>query len=368
MTKRRKHLESNPYRIYVSVMRRLFLNNMALLVALSCLVSTAGAASGTQPTFIILSPSADINVETSVLESQGAQVRASVPPQILIADLPTGISLSGAVVLKRYVSAVPIKDLSSYGPVAVAAGINWNRNFVSASGSASLSSMGASAVRAMVAQESLPAPQGVTANVNANGFRVEWPAVPAALYYQIQVSKSADFSSVFYETRSGRLSVDFPRPESAALSSFYIRVRGADRPDTANAAADLFGRWSTPVQATVTGAVADGSRPAPTLTSPVDSLTSTGFTLLLEWTGEPARTYRLQVSRSASFSTTLIDELVPFETFAVPSAAMHVGETFFWRVRESSDRLSAWSDSRRFTVGEPHHALNDVFVNPEAPK
>jgi hypothetical protein len=274
-----------------------------------------------------------------------------------------------AGIQKKYVSAVPLGDLSSYGPVAIAAGVNWNRNFINPTGAAAASKMGTmSAMRAMVAKESLPPPQGISAVANGGGFRVSWQAVPAALYYQVEVSKDADFSTPYHETRTSRLSADFPRPEAAGLESFFVRVRAADRPDPENADRDLFGRWSGAAQVSISGTSVDPSRPAPELTSPVDALTATGFTILLEWSGEPSRTYRLQVSRSSNFSTTLVGELVPFEAFAVPSAPMHVGDTFYWRVRESSDRLSPWSSSRRFTIGEPHHAMNDVFVNPEAPR
>ena len=341
---------------------------MALLVIVSMTAGSIAAQDALQPTFIVLTPAADFNAETARLELDGAHIRQGIPPRIVIADLPVGAPMAAAI-QSKYVSAVPLADLSSFGPVAVAAGVNWNRNFVNPAGAAAGTKMGAmSAMRALVAKESLAAPQGISATANPNGFRVIWQAVPAALYYHVEVSKDADFSRAFYETRTGRLSAEFPRPEGAGIASFYVRVRAADRPDPENAENDLFGRWSAATQISVTGASVDASRPAPELTSPVDALTSTGFTILLEWGGEPSRTYRVQVSRSSSFSTTLVDELVPFEAFAVPSAPMHVGDTLYWRVRESSERLSPWSSSRRFTIGEPHHAMNDVFVNPEAPR
>ena len=71
MKKPRKNLESSPYRIYVSIMRRLLLNNMALLVIVSMTAGSIAAQDALQPTFIVLTPAADFNAETARLELDG---------------------------------------------------------------------------------------------------------------------------------------------------------------------------------------------------------------------------------------------------------------------------------------------------------
>jgi len=90
---------------------------------------------------------------------------------------------------------------------------------------------------------------------------------------------------------------------------------------------------------------------APALASPPDQTTNQPATLTLQWNATPrAEKYRLQLSTTADFSMTVVDD----STLATTSR--QVGPlanniTYYWRVRAKNvGGTSAWSEVRRFTT------------------
>jgi hypothetical protein len=78
--------------------------------------------------------------------------------------------------------------------------------------------------------------------------------------------------------------------------------------------------------------------------------------------------YRVQVSEHSTFASIGVDLLATTGELSVPSAALKIGKTYFWRVRKWSSDGSDWSAVRRFVVTEPTHIENDAMINPEAPR
>src|SRR5207247_1034502 len=138
-----------------------------------------------------------------VLEKAGVWIRHSVPPHVLVVELPSSVDpRSLRFVARNYQTPVPLSVLESYGPLAVAAGIEWNRHALKESkaiGGASFAAM-----ESLVAQESLPAPLNLNLEIMPDSVRVRWDGVPGALYYHLQSSFDSGFSTVLTETRTAR--------------------------------------------------------------------------------------------------------------------------------------------------------------------
>ncbi|KPL72153.1 C1 family peptidase, partial [Leptolinea tardivitalis] len=94
--------------------------------------------------------------------------------------------------------------------------------------------------------------------------------------------------------------------------------------------------------------------PAPRLLEPLQNAAFTNKTPTFSWIGNPGGgTYKIQVSRSADFSTELIEETTAagIETYTITSPLSSDG-TWFWRVRgiNSNNEEGAWSAIWSFTL------------------
>lgn len=316
--------------------------------------------------FLIMNENVDISDAALDLENQGAHVRQRVPPQILVAELPDSIKAREIPGVKTmYSSAIPLSVLRPMGVVAVAAGAEWNRKMltsVQATGPA-----GVAAIRAQVAQKSLPATTPM--NVTAAGavLHASWEPIESALYYEVEMYSDSALKNRIGVTQTNQPIIDVPVPTGNGLTTVYLRVRGVDHVDTDGTREEIYGGFSSPVQITVDRSPDDGTVGALTQTSPDNDFTSEGFTLVLDWSAVPENT-RVQVSHSSDFRDTVFDLIVPGHSYVLPSPGLKLDDTLYWRVKAWGAHTSRWSDTRRLKIGAPRHIHADTFVNPEAPK
>jgi hypothetical protein len=279
-----------------------------------------------------------------------------MPPNILTFDADSGFDLASVGPVKKvYRSLIALTELEPYGPLAMAAGIQWNREMVQGAGNFRT----AGAMRAQAAQNSLPSPTDLNAILDGSRVRVTWKSIYGAVGYNVQLAKTADFTNKF-ESIVMQPQADLPRPEMAAQGDVYLRVRAMDN--------DLSGAWSNYVSLSA-GALTNGTNgTAPQLTSPLDNAETDGFAVVLEWIAESGASYRIQISPSNSFEPTVVDQVVQSGEFAPPSAALKMEKTYYWRVRRWDANGSDWSSSKRFVVSEPQNLAHDAMINPEAPQ
>jgi hypothetical protein len=367
MKKPRKPMESPSIRCYEQRMRKNLLNNLAWILSFLFIGAAVPVSAGTAA-FLIFHDGIDISGEAGRLEQNGARVRQRIPPNILVVDLPTTIVPNKIPGTKTaFTTAIALKTLEPYGPVAVAAGMQWNR---SALRSAHATGQSLGAMRVLVSQKSLPAPAAPTiALLGAAGIRAEWPAIDGAIYYEVEVALNGSFNQPFCVTRTNRPSADLPLPEGNGPKTVFARVRGVDAIDAENGTKEeVMGAWSRTGSLGVTATPIDTSLNVPALTSPNPDYNSAGFTLILEWTGNTAPDARIQIARTTNFQTALIDAVVANAEYVVPSPGLKVGDTLYWRVKAWGPQKSEWTPSRSIRIGSPRNEHIDMFVNPEAPQ
>lgn len=347
-------------------MRRNLLNNLAVIFTSIAFVSSPLFAA--QPAFLVYHEGVDLPSETIRLEVAGAKVRQSIPPRILVVDLPSSMkagSIPGTSAV--YTSAIALSSLEPLGPVAVAAGMTWNRNALRG---AAVSGQGFGAMRTLVAQRSLPPTSAPLLTQSANtAISAAWQAIDGAITYEVEAALDPAFRETYLTTRNNLPQAELALPEGAGMKTVYVRVRGIDSIETENGEReDVNGAWSKTASIDVTATPASTVLASPSLSSPNADFVSAGFTLILEWIGGVSPQTRVQVSKSAAFQSPLYDTVVTGGEYVVPSPSLKVGDTLYWRVRSWGAQKSAWSQPRSLRIGSPRHEHIDMFVNPEAPK
>jgi hypothetical protein len=338
-----------------------------LLVIGLCFLFKPLAFGTDTPAFLIFSEGADGSKITSFLETGGAHVRARIPPQILIADLPPTFNPSSIPSIKTvYRNLIPLSALQPYGLMAVAAGMEWNQQIIHLSSTQGAQSYGA--MRAMAAQKNLSAPQNFHAVTQDQTFHCSWTPVLGALFYQLQASFDAGFSKIELQTKTIHPEVQLSFPLVESTQPLYLRVRAADRPNSEKADEDIYGAWAMASLGMSIPLTIDNSMPAPLVTSPVTNFESQGFNIILEWSVKNGIKSRVQISKANNFKETVVDEVVPSALYVCPSSALHLGDSLYWRVQAIERSSSPWSDARHFIVGSPRHVDSDALINPEAPK
>lgn len=317
-----------------------------IIVILSCLFCGPVFAGGT-PSFLILKESADFSTQIRKIESAGAEIRQRVPPRIAIGNIPANLGVAEGEIEARFTGVIDLSRLETYGPAAVAAGLQWNKKH-----SATKTSMGAMSVSAPA---SLETPRLLDVKQENRTLKVSWTGTQDGLAYEIQWGAHTSIT----DRTSALLPID-----STDGNSITVKVRALDR---ANAKSNLFGSWSEEKVAALSASHSDPAAELLMLTSPADGMQSSGFSLILEWTGATDQT-RVQVSKSASFDSTLVDEVVTGHEFTIPSLSIFEGDKLFWRVKLWEPGDTDWTKARSMTVGAPRDTLNDALINPEAPR
>lgn len=366
MKKTVKSLEYPSIRIYEQVVRRIFLNNLSLILFILFLSAATPLFAGLRPTFLVFDAST-LSDQVRFLEENGARVRQRIPPQILIADLPDTMNPATLPSIKSYyTSAIAVSGLEPMGTLAMAAGLQWNRNVVTRSKDLGQNSF--AAARVLVSQRSFTALENFNVTPEDSLIHVSWTPQEGAMYYDLEMAGDPSFSTILHHTQTNLNSLIIPAAATAG-SVMYVRVRPVDHGQGApSRESDIFGPWSVRRSVTIPSYSMPENLPAPEPSSPLDNFQTEGFTLPLEWTDASDVTTRVQLSRSSSFSDPVIDEVVSGREFIVPSQPLHVGDSFYWRIQKWGDNTSPWSTGRRVRIGAPHHSQTDMFVAPDAPQ
>jgi photosystem II stability/assembly factor-like uncharacterized protein len=166
-----------------------------------------------------------------------------------------------------------------------------------------------------------------------------WRKAATARGYRVQVSATTDFSTVLFTDSIPDTSRAVPTNTLTSGGTYYWRVNASNNVGT--------GAWSETF-AFFTPAVAPA---APTLTSPAQFADSVSTTPTLTWTASTGATaYRVQVSTSQNFTSTVVNDSITATSLAVQ---LNPVTQYFWRVyARNSVGASAWSTTFRFTTAQ----------------
>lgn len=190
-----------------------------------------------------------------------------------------------------------------------------------------------------------PAPSPPTLGSPANGATgvsvpasLSWDASPGAESYQLQISASPDFAALAYDQSITSTSVSV-----AGLSAntvYYWRVNATNGGGTSD--------WSNTSSFT-TAAIPPEIPPKPTLSSPANGATGVAVPATLSWNAAArATSYRVQVSKSSSFGTRVLNRS-GVTTTSTSASGLAARTRYYWRVRASNTGgTSGWSSVRSF--------------------
>ncbi|MHB1050334.1 MAG: ice-binding family protein [Bacteroidota bacterium] len=182
----------------------------------------------------------------------------------------------------------------------------------------------------------LVAPLDSAQNQSVNPTLV-WNVVPGASSYRLQVSTSATFATTLYNdstlTGTSQLISGL-----AVGTTYYWRVNSKISGQTSNYS-DVW-RFTTVAPPAV-----------PILVSPLNAATNQTVNPTLIWNDvSGAETYRLQVSTSNTFATTVYNDSTRTSTSQVVTG-LSIGTTYYWRVNAKNIAgTSAYSSIRSFTT------------------
>ena len=174
---------------------------------------------------------------------------------------------------------------------------------------------------------------------------LDWSKVTGSstVHYRLQVDNNADFSSPVVNKTSVSYSY-YTVTTTLAKGTYYWRVRAVD-------ASGRMSDWTDSWSFIITGPAAPQT---PTLVSPANGAVITDHTPYLDWSKVTAGStvhYQLQVSKYASFSSTVVNKTwVSYSYYTVATSLSH--GTYYWRVRavDASGNKSAWSSAWSFRV------------------
>lgn len=167
-----------------------------------------------------------------------------------------------------------------------------------------------------------------------------WNASAGASAYRVQVATASDFSVIFRDSIvTGATSMALTGLSVNGV--YYWRVRAQNA--AGNSAFSAGRNFTT---ATSAPAVPTPSIPA------AGALDVSVYTSLAWLPAEGALTYRLQLSTSPDFSTTLVDDATLTGTSFTPAAPLAQATTYYWRLSATNPvGTSAFSATRSFTTG-----------------
>jgi subtilisin family serine protease len=166
---------------------------------------------------------------------------------------------------------------------------------------------------------------------------LSWNAASGATSYGVQVSTDAGFASLVVD-RTGLTGTSTAVTGLAANTLYYWRVNASNAGGTSP--------WSTVWSFTT---VAGSPPAAPTLVSPSNGANNVSRTPTLRWNASGGATsYRVQVSTSSSFSTTVFDQSgITSTSVTLPQLAGRT--TYYWHVNASNVYgTSGWSSTWHF--------------------
>jgi len=215
----------------------------------------------------------------------------------------------------------------------------WRVNSKISGGSSAYSNVWSFAVIGPPAAPVLVAPVNLASNQSTSPT-LSWNASAGAATYRLQVSTSAVFASTVFND-STITGTSQPITGLALGTTYYWRVNAKNVAGTSVYSARSF------------TTIAAGT---PTLVSPLDGAVNLATNPTMIW--DPpvlgANTYRLQISTSGTFATTVFDDSTIAGT-SQPISGLTVGTTYYWRVNAklfggTSPYSSVWTFT---TLGAP---------------
>lgn len=310
------------------------------LILLTCtLISPLWSA-----TFLVFDSPASYTSALEQLTTQRIAIQSRVPPYVLITNADQTLNTAALGTTRIFQNKpVALESLKNYGPLALAAGIKWNRQFIG------VKTAGAMSVQA--AKANLPAPDISKMAIEGSFLELSWESWVGAHLYEVQFRGISHFTA--------KTSLRLVLPIATGPSQTTLRLRAIEDANK--------GPWSETKRLTLPAYTPLTTAAVPTLTSPANDIETNGFSVTLEWTAVEPHT-RLQISKNADFSSPLIDEVLTQREYECPSTLLTIGDTYYWRARAWGNNTSDWSHARTFRVSEPQHVYTDMFINPEAPK
>ena len=172
----------------------------------------------------------------------------------------------------------------------------------------------------------------------ATNVTLSWSAVSAATSYRLIVSTDQNFGTSVYD-QSGLTGTSQAMSGLLNGTTYYWKVSASN-----TAGASLFS--ATRSFTTLVAAPA-----VPALSSPADAATAVAVSTTLSWTASTgAVTYRLQVSTSSTFATSVVDDATITGTSKAVSGLLN-STTYYWHVSATNaGGSSAFSATRSFTT------------------
>lgn len=362
--KKRKNMESWAIRMYVTFVKKRLLNNLAWIAALGLLsINTPSMAAESTRYFLLLEKTADVPSLLSTFKEKGVRVLLRVPPTVVTATFPDSISPAEFQGIKTFYSGpVPLSVVETEGPLASAAGVQWNRSLVA---DPSAHGKTLSSVKSLVAKQTLPSPVLRKPRAGNGLIHLEWLAVHGAVAYEAEMASSPDFKKVLVRTITDKPDADLPILTAPEQKTTYLRVRSLDPVSSIDAEKHMHGSWSDTQEVLTSYSFSHHPTP-PAPTSPANDVETDGLLAVLEWS--PSEPVRVQIATKSDFIETRVDAIVSGGEYSVPAGALRVGETLLWRIQRWDSAISDWSEVRRFRVGAPRHVDDDMMINPEAPQ
>lgn len=177
----------------------------------------------------------------------------------------------------------------------------------------------------MLAAPSIPlllAPSNNAINISLTPT-LDWNDVPSATSYRVQVSTDPNFGTYIVNMVTGSTSqYSIPSGTLSYNTSYYWRVNATNSGGTSAYSAV----WKF---TTVTSVPT-----APTLILPVNNATGVSLTPLMDWSDVTNTDYyRLQISSSSTFNTTVLDvSNITVSQYNVPSGVLTGNSVYYWRV------------------------------------
>jgi hypothetical protein len=172
---------------------------------------------------------------------------------------------------------------------------------------------------------------------------LDWSDVTGATTYRVQVSTSSSFTTTVVDQQN-LTSSQYVVPSGLLNNNtqYYWRANASNTQNTS--------AWSSVWSFTTIGST---GLSAPTLLSPPNGATNQSLTPTLDWSDVSGATaYRVQVSTSSSFTTTVVDQQnLIVSQYVVPSGLLNNNIQYYWRANASNTQnTSAWSSVWNFTT------------------
>lgn len=186
------------------------------------------------------------------------------------------------------------------------------------------------------------------------GFELTWQAAERADDYQIQISKTSDFSDLVVDRTLS--ATRFAATNDFEFSTtFYWRVRGINSGGT--------GDWSN-VRSFTT--IIEKPDPVSMLISPPENENQVSVTPTLSWTGSTrASEYVIQISTDETFSSESVIEVTSSDPTLILNNPLEYATIYFWRVKATNiGGESEYNEPEQFTTVVRETAIMPNYPNP----